>query len=134
MNTGGLLMMSKPLGTYLETMRRLNGIKPKQVAAAADTYPNILKKLISGDTVKPGFEMVRKLTKAVKGKWEDVWWIQEHGVDEGTAKLLAEARYASTQGRGLTKEQHEVLMRMLADPEVAAAVLAAIGPRRGDPE
>jgi hypothetical protein len=123
-------MMSKPLGRYLETSRRLNGIKPKQVAAAADTYPNILKKLISGDTEKPGFEMIRKLTKAVKGKWEDVWWIQEHRVDEATAQLLAEARYSAENNGVLTKEQRDVMMRMLADPEVAAAVLAAIGPRQ----
>lgn len=123
--------MSKPLGTYLETLRQLHGIRPKQVAAAADTYPNVLKKLINGDTVKPGLEMIRQLTKAVKGAWEDVWWIQEHRIDAETARVLAEARFAIDSGGILTKEQHAVMMRMLADPAVAAAVLAAIGARRG---
>lgn len=123
----GVLMMSQALGTYLETMRKLNGVSPREVAAVAGTYPNILIRLINGDTQRPGLEMIRKLTKAVRGRWLDVWWVQETGADVATARLLAEARYAVETGGILTPEQRAVMARLLADPEVASAVVAHLG-------
>ena len=122
--------MSQAVGVYLKTLMNLRGLDRTQVAAQSGVDAGYTNKVLKGEIKEPSLKKVRRLCSAVKGQWEHIGWlINDKGAREG--QLLAEALYQSERGQALTPEQRSVIVEMMKDPEVAAAIVAAIDARRG---
>lgn len=123
--------MSRAVGMYLRTLTELRCLNSTQVAAAAGVSGQYVYKMVRGENKEPSLEKVRKLVNAVKGHWLHVGWLLQSQAPPEKGQALAEAHYYTEHGGTLTPEQRAVLTELLQDPEIAAAVVAAIDARRG---
>lgn len=60
------------VGIYLDRLAMLRGLKVKAVATQAGVKPGYISRLISHDIKEPSAKILRALTDAVGGNWEDV--------------------------------------------------------------
>lgn len=82
------------VGIYLDRLAMLRGLKVKAVAAQAGVKPGYISRLISRDIESPSASILRALTEAVGGNWEDVGALLDARANRPQAESLADAWYA----------------------------------------
>jgi transcriptional regulator with XRE-family HTH domain len=91
-------MSVEAVGIYLNKLTDLRGLKVKAVAEKAGVKPGYVSRLISHDVKEPSASVLRALTQAVEGSWEDVGILLDPRADRLLAELLAEIWYKRSQG------------------------------------
>ena len=111
------------VGIYLDRLLTLQGIKIKVIAERAGVAPGYISRLVSGDIAQPSATILKALTDAVGGSWDDVGALLDERSGRIQAEALADAWYAQlTQTTGV---ERDLLRRRL---------LAAMGPLLDDPD
>lgn len=82
------------VGIYLDRLAMLRGLKVKAVAKQAGVKPGYISRLISSDIESPSARILRALTDAVGGNWEDVGALLDVRAGRSQAEVLADAWYA----------------------------------------
>lgn len=131
MNAAATARLHRPVGVYLVTLIDLRGLDRTQVAASARVGSQYAYQISKGAIEEPSLEKVRRLVKAVQGRWLDVGWLLSSCADADTGRVLAEARFRSEQGQILETEHRAILARILADPEIADTFVVAASGQRG---
>lgn len=91
-------MSVEAVGIYFDRLTDLRGLKVKSVAERAGVKPGYVSRLISADVKEPSASVLRALTKAVEGSWEDVGILLDPRANRQHAELLAQAWYERSQG------------------------------------
>lgn len=110
------------VGIYLDRLAMLRGLKVKAVAAQAGVKAGYISRLISRDIKEPSASVLRALTEAVGGNWEDVGALLDVRAGRTQAESLADAWYAqmmrTTADRdALRKRLVEAIDTLLEHPE-----------------
>lgn len=110
------------VGIYLDRLAMLRGLKVKAVAAQAGVKPGYISRLISRDIESPSAGILRALTDAVGGSWEDIGALLDERANRAHAETLADAWYAqmmrSTNDRdALRKRLVEAIDGLLDHPK-----------------
>jgi transcriptional regulator with XRE-family HTH domain len=104
-------MSVEAVGIYLDRLADLQGLKVKAVATQAGVKPGYISRLISRDIKEPSASVLKALTDAVGGSWEDVGALLDARADRAQAEALADAWYARIrQSSGV---ERDVLRRRL---------------------
>lgn len=84
------------VGIYFDRLTALRGLKVKAVAARAGVKAGYVSRLISRDVGEPSASILRALTDAVDGSWDDVGALLDPRANRSQAEALADAWYART--------------------------------------
>lgn len=99
------------VGIYLDRLAMLRGLKVKAVAAQAGVKAGYISRLISRDIKEPSASVLRALTEAVGGNWEDVGALLDARAGRSQAEVLADAWYA--QVMRATTDQDALRQRLI---------------------
>jgi transcriptional regulator with XRE-family HTH domain len=99
------------VGIYLDRLAMLRGLKVKAVAAQAGVKAGYISRLISRDIKEPSASVLRSLTEAVGGNWEDVGALLDARAGRSQAEVLADAWYA--QVMRATNDQDALRQRLV---------------------
>lgn len=110
------------VGIYLDRLAMLRGLKVKAVAKQAGVKPGYISRLISQDIKAPSAGILRALTNAVGGNWEDVGALLDARANRHHAESLADAWYAqmmrtTTDRDALRRRLVEAIDDLLAHPK-----------------
>lgn len=111
------------VGIYLDRLATLRGLKVKAVAEQAGVKAGYISRLISRDIKEPSASVLKALTDAVGGSWEDVGALLDPRAQTSQAEALADAWYAKI--RRVNEIERDALRRRL---------LAAIDALLEDPD
>lgn len=101
------------VGIYLDRMASLRGLKVKAVAEQAGVKAGYISRLISRDIKEPSASILKALTDAVGGSWEDVGALLDPRATPTQAEVLADAWYAQIR-RASDAERDALRRRLLA--------------------
>ena len=79
------------VGVYLDHLIALRGLKVKAVHQQAGVKPGYISRIISRNIQEPSASILRALTKATGGSWDDVGMLLSTNATRDQAELLAEA-------------------------------------------
>jgi transcriptional regulator with XRE-family HTH domain len=105
-------MSVEAVGIYLDRLAMLRGLKVKAVATQAGVKPGYISRLISHDIKEPSASVLRALTEAVGGNWEDVGALLDARAGRSQAESLADAWYAQMMR---TTNDRDALRRRLVE-------------------
>lgn len=106
-------MSVEAVGIYLDRLAALRGLKVKAVAERAGVKAGYISRLISRDIKEPSASVLRALTDAVEGSWEDVGVLLDPRAKPSQAEALADAWYAQVK-RASGAERDALRKRLLA--------------------
>src|SRR5579859_7108263 len=89
-------MGTPAIGFYIDRLTVLRGMKIGGVATAAGVKPGSVSRLISGDIKEPSARVLKVLSDAVEGSWNDSGVSLDDGATQDQAELLTDAWYART--------------------------------------
>jgi len=107
-------MGTPAIGFYIDRLTVLRGMKIGGVATAAGVKPGYVSRLISGDIKEPSARVLKALTDAVGGSWDDIGMLLDEGASQEQAEMLADAWYARTSKAADTTERDLLQRRLLA--------------------
>lgn len=81
------------VGIYFNRLVERQGLKVKTVAEQAKVKPGYISRLVSRDIQDPSARILRALTEAVSGSWEDVGALLDPRATREQAETLADAWY-----------------------------------------
>lgn len=117
------------VGVYLDRLIALRGLKVKAVHEQAGVKPGYISRIISRDIKEPSTTIVKALTTATGGSWDDVGTLLTMDATPELATSLADAWYKKITRMGV-KPFFRCPVELIMDS--SGAVMMRVTLRNGD--